>query len=110
MKAEFTKIEDILIQLQRENIHELIDYNLFTKVLSNHNYSPDSANSLLESLFNKEYLIGLVENTGECLYDFNTLKLKLDERRFYFFPKNTIKLILSPMDYSIKYKKLLKRK
>lgn len=110
MKAEFPKIEDILIQLQRENIHELVDYNLFTKVLSHHNYSPDKTNSLLKSLFEKEYLIGLIENTGEFLYDFNSLKLKLGERRYFFFPKSTIKLILSPMGYSIKYKKSLKRK
>lgn len=110
MKAEFPKIENILIQLQRENIHELIDYNLFTKVLSDHKYSPDKTNSLLESLFKKEYLIGIIENTGEFLYDFNLLKLKLNERRFLFFHKYTIKLILSPMCSSIKYKKSLKRK
>lgn len=110
MKAEFPKIEDILIQLQRENIHEPIDYNLFTKVLSNHNYSPDETNLLLESLFKKEYLTGLIENTGKFLYDLNSLKLKLDERKFFFLHKNTIKLILSPMGYSIKYKESLKRK
>lgn len=106
IKAEFPKIEDLLQQLQKDYYYENpCEYSKFKDIALAIGMEANEVERLLESLFNNQYLIGILGRRGETVINnLQALNKKLVERRFWIFKKNKIYLILNPMEYLLKKK------
>lgn len=101
MKAEFPDIEIILMKLQ-ETYGQEVDYYEFKDLVTNLNFNLDQYNELLDSLFNKNYIIGFGRK-GEKILDLKTLEKRL-RPKFKIFKRGKTKLVVNPDVYQIKHK------
>ena len=102
-KTQFPEIVDILSRLQ-EHHGEKIEYSKFSKIVKSCGYNKSRLGQLVESLFEKGYMIGFDDKTGEPFTELDILKHKLKERRFFFIP-NKVYVIAHAKYYNIKNKK-----
>ncbi len=107
IKAEFPKIEDLLQQLQKDYYYEKpCEYSKFKEIALSIGMEFNDIERLLESLFNNQYLIGIIGGRSKTVI--NTLQLlnkKVGERRFWLFKKNKVYLLLNPKEYLLKSKR-----
>lgn len=104
MKAEHPKIEEILSKLQ-QNYGDNIEYGKFNNIVKDIGYKNEDVDQLLQSLFDKGYMIGVNERTKEVVNDLDTLIKLYNEKWLWLFKKNNIILIPHPDEFFIKYKK-----
>lgn len=101
MKAEFPFIETLFHHLQKEHYGKNIEYSKFKNLVLSLDIPEESLNKLLVSLFEKKYVVAF--NQSYQIYEnLNTLNNALLERKFYFWRKNKVSLILNPQVHSIK--------
>lgn len=110
IKAEFPKIESLLQKLQKNYYYEIpCEYSKFREVALSTGMEINEVDRLLESLFNNQYLIGVLGRRSEMVINnLQSLNKKLGERRFWIFKKNKVFLILNPNEYLLKKKWYLK--
>ncbi|HAB51777.1 MAG TPA: hypothetical protein DCE80_06345 [Ignavibacteriales bacterium] len=101
-RAEFPEIADILAKLQ-EYHGQKIEYGQFTKILSEFKYDQPRQQVLIETLFDKGYMLGYDDKTEQPFSEIKTLHKKLKEKNFFVFP-NKVYLIAHAKYYLIKNK------
>jgi len=101
-RAEFPEIGDILAKLQ-EYHGQKIEYGQFARILSTFKYNQRRQMSLIETLFDKGYMLGYDDKTDQPFSDIKILHEKLKDKRFLFIP-NRVYLIAHAKYYLIKTK------
>ncbi len=101
-RAEFPEISNILGKLQKYH-GERFEYNQFTKILGEFKLDHAKQRKLIETLFDKGYMLGYDEKTNQPFSDIEVLNGKLQEKKLFFFP-NKVYLIAHAKYYFIKHK------
>lgn len=101
-KAEFPEIAEILTKLHRHR-GEKLRYNKFSTIVKSFGYNSERVDSLTNTLFKNDYMIGFDEKTGKPFSDFEILKSKLKQKRLFFFP-NIVYVIAHAKHYYIRNK------
>lgn len=101
-KAEFPEIENILAKLQ-EHHGEKLEYRKFCKIVKDFGYDSKRLEKLVETLFNKDYMVGFDDKTNQSFADLEIFNKKLKERKYLFF-KNKVYIIAHAKYYYIKKK------
>ena len=96
MKAEYPVIESIMTAIQsKQRYNERIDYHTFLGVIKNETKEIDVAKKIIESLFGKQYIVGVNEKSFELYRTHEELQIALKAKRFFLFA-NKISMILYP--------------
>lgn len=101
-RAEFPEISTILERLQKYR-GEKIEYGQFKKILTEFGFNDIRQQRLIETLFDKGYMLGCDEKTNQPFSDIKVLNAKLKEKNYIFF-SNKVYLIAHATYYSIKNK------
>lgn len=101
-RAEFPEISTILGRLQKYH-GEKIEYGQFAKILSEFGFDNIKQQKLIETLFDKGYMLGYDEKTNQPFSDIKVLNIKLKEKKFFFL-SNKVYLIAHAKYYFIKNK------
>ncbi len=104
-RAEFPEISEILTRLQ-EYHGKQIEYRKFIKILREFKFNQLKKEKLIETLFNKSYMLGYDKKADKPFDDVKILKKKLGEKRFFFF-RNKVFLIAHAKYYLLKNKSSL---
>lgn len=101
-RAEYPEIDDILTKLQKYH-GEKIEYRMFSRILDSFKYTQEKKDTLVKTLFEKDYMIGFDIKQNKPFSDLGTLKKKLKEKKFFFFP-NKVYVIAHAKYYFIKHR------
>ncbi len=101
-KAEFPEIESILSRLQKHQ-GEIMEFENFCIILKEFKYDVKKIDLLVETLFNKSYMIGFDEKNKQPILDLSMMKKALQKRRSFFF-KQKVYVIAHAKYYFIKNK------
>ncbi len=101
MKAEFPFIETLFHNLQKDHYGSYIKYSKFKSLVMSLGITEEFLNRLLDSLFEKKYIVAF-NQSAQIYEDLNELNKAILEKKFYFWDKNEVSLILNPQVYSIK--------
>ncbi|KAA3618568.1 MAG: hypothetical protein DWQ05_06300 [Calditrichaeota bacterium] len=102
LKAEFPEIEEIFLKIQYDAVNYVIEYSKFINLLKLLNYNDEKINKLLESLFDKNYIIALDQKEKIPITNFEVFKAKIQKRRFKLFNRSKALLIPNPQEYYLK--------
>jgi len=96
MKAEYPNIENVMTAIQAKlRFDQLIDFSVFLGTIKNVVGSREKAQKIIESLFNKQYIIGVNEKTQVIYRTYDELVITLEKRRFFVL-RNKVSVILYP--------------
>jgi hypothetical protein len=102
-KAEFPEIAKIIEKLHKHR-GEKLEYKKFRNIVRSFEYDPYRIDKLVKTLFRNDYMVGFDEKTNKAFSDFEVLKTKLREKRYFFFP-NKVYVIAHAKYYYIKNKR-----
>ena len=100
IKAEFPEIGEILTKLH-EHRGEKLRYGKYRTIVKSFGYDSKRIDALTSTLFRNDYMIGFDEKTGKQFSDFETLRSKLKQKRFFILP-NKVYVIPHAKYYYIK--------
>lgn len=102
LRAEFPEISTILAKLQQHH-GKTLEYQELEHIMSGVKYNQEKQEALVRNLFEKGYMLGFDQKTNKPFSDLETLKKKLEERKFLFF-RNKVFVIAHTKYYFIKNK------
>jgi hypothetical protein len=101
LKGEHPKIEEIMSALQTKNLGPFIEYQNFNSIANENGYDSVNLKNLLESLFEKGYLLAVIDGRS-MVREVKEIEKVLSERRIFLFRKHRVDLLLNPDQYFIK--------
>lgn len=96
MKAEFPEIEKIMNIIQTEYFGKFLLLEEFISIITDYLDNFNIAIELIESLFEKQYIVGYNSRNGDFYSNYITMQEKYNEKRFIIFRKNKIHVLLHP--------------
>ena len=104
MKAEFPFIDKIINEIQQKNYGLNIEYKKFKRILVLNNVDSLKIDEFIKSLFEKDYMFAYIHKGKALIGDYNTFIDKLNEKKFWFFRKYKISLIIHPDEAVLRHK------
>lgn len=111
LKAEYPEIEDIMNQIQNKFYGFFFDYKKFLNLLDKYKYDNNKKKKFITTLFKNDYIVGLTNK--DIIKSYDNLEDFFNKKRFFFFKKYNIKILLHPDSYIVRssaiklFKKLL---
>jgi hypothetical protein len=100
--AEYPEVSTILARLQ-EHHGKTMEYKVLSSILDEFKYDANRKDAFVSALFEKNYMVGYDEKTKTPFADIETLRRKLQERKYIFFT-NTVYVICHAKYYYIRHK------
>jgi hypothetical protein len=100
VKAEFPEIERIMSQIQTSLFGQRVEFQKFHDILMKITNDESRNVAILESLFNKQYMIGMSKRGPSIFTDYEEMAKKVDERFLFFFRRHKIYILLHPRRYT----------
>lgn len=101
-KAEFPEVGEILTKLHGYR-GEKLRYRKFRTIVKSFGYNSERIDALTSTFFKNDYMIGFDEKTRKPFSDFEALRSKLKQKRFFIFP-NDVYVIAHAKYYYIRNK------
>ena len=99
MKAEYPEIDLIMSKILSKHYGESLDYSQFMEILHSVTSQKTRDIEIVKSLFKKQYVVGVDLKGKKIINDFEKLYSRVHEKKFFFFKKNKIFILLHPRKY-----------
>lgn len=98
-KAEFPEIDSIMSKILLSHYGETLSFEEFMLILNSETNNESRDIDLLKSLFKKQYVVGIDVKGKHLFSEIEKLLQKVNEKKFFFFKKNKIYILLHPRRY-----------